>query len=174
MNRKIALVEYHFGKRTSFYTLVFADEADILKDSETELFFAAHEESHPKQVELIIEKIELMSRVWGATEYHFKNETSRDRINLWAIPRFDKKGNKFSGTLRLFCLRFGSGVVILGNGGIKPKGVRTYQEVPELEAAALVLENVANEIEQKLRGKEIALTDDEILYDGELVFEIEL
>lgn len=65
-------------------------------------------------------------------------------------PNFDALPS-FSCELRVFCLRWSMRTLILGNGGVKKKGVRTYQEVPVLDLAAKHLQQLTIELTDQIR-----------------------
>lgn len=72
--------------------------------------------------------------------------------------------------LRLFCIRYGTQIVILGNGGYKPKNVRNFQEIDKLKDENYFLRKVSKEITQRLSEKDIIITKDFKDFEGDLTF----
>ena len=84
-----------------------------------------------------------------ATQTGFQPSFFRPEPPFAALP-------KKSGELRLFLLPWNSYTMVLGGGGIKQKGTRTYQECPELNQAADHLKEVATRLDF-LIGEELLL-----------------
>ena len=73
------------------------------------------------------------------------------------------------GKLRLYCIRFGNALLVLGGGG--PKTTRTYQEDPKLLSENMLLRRVSDVIAEAVKGKDIGIEEDGSL-TGNLVIEV--
>jgi hypothetical protein len=62
--------------------------------------------------------------------------------------------------LRLYCIRLGSTIIILGGGGHKPKNIRALQEEPTLTQTNAVMRQVSELLYQKIKTGEIYWEDD--------------
>ena len=75
-------------------------------------------------------------------------------------------------TLRLYCFKVNECIIILGNGGHKPKNVRAYQDDPELNKYVSDLRETGRNLINRIRNSSKASIYQCKLY-GNLEFEIE-
>lgn len=146
MNIFAKIVEVNAFEKTTYYTIKF-EEYD---NNEFEDFIIRHQ-SNPmikKEFNNLLAWIKRIGDDIGAEESYFRHEQ-----NAHALPpparfaRFiedddDKKGEN----LRLYCLRICESIVILFNGGIKSKSIRTAQECPNVKRYF----DLANKLTQKI------------------------
>ena len=83
---------------------------------------------------------------------------------LYDIPR---------SKLRLYCIRYGSTLIIAGDGAVKPKGIRALQEDERLKEANYLLRRVSKAIKDKMLLNEIKFCNNSYDFKGELDFEID-
>lgn len=99
----------------------------------------------------------------GALERYFRYaRKSSDRI--FELPEHHIKNAKY----RLYCLRFGEVIVVLGNGGLKT--TRTYQEDDNLNNCVKILKKIDQQIDFLL--KRGLLIIDGKSFQGKLKFQI--
>lgn len=67
---------------------------------------------------------EMLSKT-GALERLFRNEGKMKDHTCAVLTYYTGKKRD---AIRLYCLRFSDNILLVGNGGIKPKGITTYQE----------------------------------------------
>jgi hypothetical protein len=79
---------------------------------------------------------------------------------------FDTPNSK----LRLYCIRYGALIVILGGGGYKPKGMKALQEDPKLTKENYFLRQVSSDIKRRMDEDEIFFSDDNMDFEGNLEF----
>jgi hypothetical protein len=72
--------------------------------------------------------------------------------------------------LRLYTIRYGSTILILGGGGVKTKETRRWQDSPKLKAEAEMMIQISKEIFQRIKDKEIQFTKDGMEIYGNLNF----
>ena len=72
------------------------------------------------------------------------------------------------GKLRLYCIRFGNILLILGGGGRKT--TRTYQEDPKLYSEIQLLQKVSEALSKAIKEKDIRIESDGSL-GGNLIIE---
>ena len=73
--------------------------------------------------------------------------------------------------LRLFCIRYGTEIIILGGGGVKE--VRAWQDDPKLSSEASLTIKIAKHINQAIKDKDIEYSDDYMKLEGDLLFDID-
>jgi hypothetical protein len=72
--------------------------------------------------------------------------------------------------LRLYCIRFGTTVILLGGGGHKPKSIRALQESEKLKTENYLLREVSELTFRKMKEKEIYWINDYEL-GGDLILD---
>jgi hypothetical protein len=71
--------------------------------------------------------------------------------------------------LRLYCIRYGTQLVILGGGG--HKNVRALQDDKKLKDESYFLRELSQQITKKLRNKDIKFIDNGKDFEGDLEFD---
>jgi hypothetical protein len=74
--------------------------------------------------------------------------------------------------LRLYCIRYGTQIVLLGNGGYKPKTIKSLQEDEKLTEENYLLRKLSKEITQKLKEKDITIINEGKDFEGDLTFDL--
>lgn len=75
--------------------------------------------------------------------------------------------------LRVYCIRYGSQIIIIGGGGIKTKQTRAFQDSPKLKKENYLMREISGAITKNIIDKNISYSDDGLEFDGELEFIIE-
>jgi hypothetical protein len=70
----------------------------------------------------------------------------------------------------MYCIRFGTFLIILGGGGFKPKSISAFQEDDKLTAENFLMRKVSRDIYQRLKEGEIEYTNDNKDFEGNLEF----
>ena len=70
--------------------------------------------------------------------------------------------------LRLYCIRYGMSLIIVGGGG--PKEVRALQDDEKLTKENYTLRDVSDAILERMRDKDIKFSDDHQELEGDLKF----
>jgi hypothetical protein len=142
----------------NYYVIRFKDE----EDSEFDKFFEKFDgdESFEESFNIIIEWLDKIGDE-GGLDVHLKHEGG----SLKAIPIVASK-------LRLYCFKVNDCIIILGNGGHKPKHIKAYQDDPELNKYVSDLREVGKNLLNRIRKSTKASMYQCKLY-GNLEFEIE-
>jgi len=150
------------GDKVSFYTLVFESDKPEIEKFRDENKSGKHQKDYK---EIMSAMASISSR--GAFERNFR----------WAGKYKDKAAELpdnqcFGNRLRLYCLHISENVVIVGNGGHKPQGKRTYQKIPFLNECVETLQKVDAEFQKRVRNREIVIEDKKL--SGNLKFTIKI
>ncbi len=121
------------------------------------LFFTDYQ----REVSKITNRIKTMGEKTGAVEHFFKLYEGLFCDGVCAI--FDDPVKK----LRLFCIRYGNGTIIIGSGG--PKTVQKWQQCPVLSKAANQMIEVAQKLNTRIRNGEINFSQNRLV--GNLIFQ---
>ena len=146
------------GNEASIYSLYIEKEEQTLFDR----FIRENKISFISELKDIVSRLNSIGKSLGAREQFFKTREGKPGDLVCAL--YDIPGGK----LRLYCIRFGATLIILGGGGQKPKLVRALQEVPKLEMEQKLMVKLSNEILKRQRDKEIWFTNDFMDFEGDL------
>lgn len=160
MNYKIVKLNNLSGECASVYS-VFDNEAEkTLFDS----FIEENKSLFLSELKDISSRLRVIGHKTGARETFFKlNEgVSGDGVcALFDIP---------DSNLRLYCIRYGTLLVILGSGGYKPKTIRALQDDPKLKEENYFLRELSSLITKRIEEGEIWYTNDYKDLEGNLEF----
>ncbi len=160
MKYKLIKLNKYSGNKASIYTIQLIDE-DI---SLFERFVTENIISHKDETKDILERLRTIGYKTGAREQFFKLKEGKPGDGVAAL--FDNPDSN----LRLYCIRYGSLIVIVGSGGHKSKGIRTLQEDPKLTKENAILMQVSNDIKNRTDEGEIKFINDGMDFDGDLEF----
>jgi putative component of toxin-antitoxin plasmid stabilization module len=145
----------------SVYTLLNCDTGISLFQS----FIQENQHQFPDEVKDIAKRILSFKEV-GARENFFKINEGKPGDGVCALYD-DEKSN-----LRLYCIRYGTVLVVLGSGGHKPKTTRRLQETKKLEDENQIMRNLSAEIEKRRRNGDLSFSKDFLEIDGDLIFNL--
>lgn len=158
MERNLLIELLEDGEKVSLYSPRFEGE----EYTEFEKFLLQYMHSHPKDVQVLIRRIDLIKQN-GAEDRHFRYEgTRQDRV--MALP-----SHLDTASLRLYCLNLSQKVLILGNGGIKT--TKTYEEDAHLNRCVQTLQKIDIVIKQKEREQIVTIQGTNLI--GPLSFTID-
>ena len=146
------------GKACSIYSIFVEEYGTTL----LEKFVEIYSEDYPDDIQNILDRIEVIAHDTGARKGYFKEHEGKPGDHVCAL--FDKPGKR----LRLYCIHFGTMLVVLGSGG--PKKVATWQDDPSLRKAAEWMTRVSEDIYKRQKEKEIWSTNDDMDFEGNLNF----
>jgi hypothetical protein len=103
----------------------------------------------------------------GARVGFFKEYEGKPGDGVCAL--YDRPNSK----LRLYCIRYGMPLIVLGGGGEKPKNIKAFQENEKLTAENYLLRWLSEQITQRINDKDIQYTNDYQDFEGDLEFDDE-
>ena len=151
------------GSEASVYTILLNDENETLFD----IFLNENKNSFIDELKDIIQRLRVIGNDTGAREQYFKLKEGIPGDGVCALYDSPDKN------LRLYCIRYGTLIVILGGGGLKPKNIKALQDSEKLTDENYFLREVSEHIRQKMKDKEIRFSDDELDFEGDLTFNTE-
>lgn len=147
---QIEIVKILSGQYANFYTVkVDGDPQTLL-----EKFIIENQINYPGEVENIRNRISTMAKKTGAREQFFKLNEGVPGDGVCALYDDPEK------ELRLYCIRYGSLLVILGSGGEKPEGMITLQESPKLTAENYLLRKISQAVSKAIKNKDLVISSD--------------
>ena len=148
---KIVEMEDFSGEKAKIYSVILDGDEETLLEQ-----FMEENIQYRYDLLKIVRKIREMADSTGCRRFFFKEGEGRLGDGMVAL--------NYTGLLRLYGIYFNNTVVLLGSGGLKPPGVRSWQESPELRPKGEQMEEIAAEINRKIKEKEL-----KILPDGTLL-----
>ena len=157
---KIELVELEeFDPAMGHIYSVAVDDSD---KTLFDLFLEENDADYRLELAEIITKLKTMSSKTGFTDNYFKLNEGTLGDGVCAIT--DLKGK-----LRLYCIRFGNILLVLGGGGPKSKLIRALQEDPKLLMDNNNVRIISAAMAKAIREKELRIEEDGSLYGNETI-----
>lgn len=160
MKYKLVKLKQISGCQSSIYTILLMDEQKTL----FERFLEENKNTFKSELKSITKRLNTIGQFTGARESFFKLREGKPGDGVCAL--FDTPNSK----LRLYCIRYGTLIVILGGGGYKPKGMKALQEDPKLTKENYFLRQVSSDIKRRMDEDEIFFSDDHMDFEGNLEF----
>ncbi|WP_341199381.1 hypothetical protein [Croceibacter atlanticus] len=149
------------GNKGSVYTIQVDDETDTA----FRLFYKEYNDLFKGEIKDIVGRLKTMAFKTGMRYDFFKSKEGNLGDGVCAL--FDKKDKH----LRLYCIKYGSQLIILGGGGHKPKTIRSFQEDPKLKKENYILRELSKLITEKMKAKDIRLSNDGLDFEGDLTID---
>jgi hypothetical protein len=149
------------GDKCGIYSIFIDDEQKTL----FERFLLENSISFKSEIKNILERLTTINKTTGARESFFRLKEGKPGDLVCAL--FDvPKSN-----LRLYCIRFGSSLIILGGGGEKKKTIKAFQEVDKLKEENYILREISARIAERIKEKDITFSYEATELLGDLEFE---
>jgi hypothetical protein len=151
------------GKGASIYAI------QVEGETETSLgkFIAENSASFKSETNDIVRRLNSIGLKTGARPQFFKENEGAPGDGVCAL--YDDPDSH----LRLYCIRYGTQIIVVGGGGHKPKTKRALQEDEKLKEENYFLRWLSSQITQRIKDKEIWYTNDHFDFNGDLEFEYE-
>lgn len=161
MKFKIVKLTNFKGNEAGIYSIFIPDEQQTL----FERFLKENINSFKSEIIDITQRIKTINTKTGAREHFFKHKEGAPGDGVCAL--FDIPGSK----LRLYCIRYGNSLIILGGGGHKPKHMKALQEDEKLTTENYLLRSISKLIKERTTSGEITFAEDYTTLEGNLEFE---
>ncbi|WP_299550850.1 hypothetical protein [Seonamhaeicola sp.] len=150
----------------TIYSLFIEEDQTTLFEN----FLNENKTKYFKEVKDIVTRLKVIGNDTGAREQFFKLNEGNIGDGVCALYDTDKSN------LRLYCVRFGMALVVVGGGGFKPKSIRALQDDPKLTYENLFLREFVKELMIKMKDKDIRInySMDPEEFDGDLEFNINI
>ena len=149
------------GKKASVYSIVLNDEPETLLGK----FIRENISSFKGETKDILMRLHTIGHLTGARIDFFKQYEGKSGDGVCAL--YDAPDSN----LRLYCIKYGTQIVVIGNGGPKPKSIRTLQQDEKLSDANYFLRWLSEQITQRIRTRDIEYTNDYLDFSGNLEFQ---
>lgn len=160
MKCKLVKLNKFSGNKASVYSVYPSDEGLTLFD----IFIKENASSFKSEILDIVKRLNGIGKHTGARIDFFKDWEGKPGDGVCALydsPRFK---------LRLYCIRYGADIIILGGGGYKPKSISALQEDQKLKDENYFLRELSQKITERIINKEIKYSNDGLDFQGDLEF----
>lgn len=149
------------GSYATIYNVLIDDELTLF-----DRFVAENIQENRTELKSILDKLQMVGHETGARVSYFKEHEGSLADGVCAM--FDLPDKK----LRLYCIRYGTEIIILGGGGFKD--VRAWQDDPKLSLEASLIIKIAKRINKAIiKDKDIEFSDNRMEFEGDLFYEID-
>lgn len=146
------------GNKASVYSVIIDDEDITLYEK----FLTENRTSFLSEIRDINKRLEIIGKQTGAREHYFKLKEGNLGDGVAALYDLPSKN------LRLYCIRYGTQLIILGGGGNKK--VQKLQQDAKLKLENFLLRDISKLITEKLND-DLFFINDGLDFDGNLDFE---
>lgn len=160
MNFKIVQLSQFSSYHAGIYSIFLENEQQTLFDR----FIKENFNSFKSEIIDINSRIITINKKTGARDQYFKLYEGSLGDGICAL--YDKPKSN----LRLYCIKYGNTLVIIGGGGQKPKNIKALQEENKLKDENYLLRKISKQITERIKSKEIQFSDDGTEIFGNLEF----
>ncbi len=160
MKFKIIKLENLSGKGASIYSIIMNNEKKTLFEN----FLTENKNSFKDETIDILKRLNSIGKELGARSVFFKDFEGKPGDGICAL--FDVPNSN----LRLYCIKYGTQIIILGSGGFKSKSTKALQETKKLQEENYLLRIISSQITQRIIDKDIRFTESGNDFIGDLEF----
>jgi hypothetical protein len=150
------------GKRCKIYSVQMEGDENTL----FEQFLAENQERFPEAADDIYASLIAIGRRHGARDYYFRPK-KEGRLGDGVEALFDIP----NALLRLYAIKYGSTLLVLGSGGYKPKEIRAFQEDPKLTKENYLVREIAAILYEALRNRDLRWNKQGDDFEGQMYFD---
>lgn len=129
-------------------------------------FIQENKEAFYNEIENINNRLLTIGHYEGARRRYFKDKEGIPGDGVCAIYDMPNK------SLRLYCIKYGNQIIIVGGGGPKPKNIKALQEDEKLKTTNYFLRWISQQITERIKNGEIIFTNDHYDFEGNLTFDL--
>jgi hypothetical protein len=148
------------GPKATFYSVFIDDDSETL----FEKFYDENKDTFREELKSIVKTLDIIALDNGARRTYFKENEGKLGDLVCALYDTPKSN------LRLYCIRLGNTVIILGGGGQKDKSLRALQEDVKLTHENYLMRKLSDLLYKKIKEGEI-YWEDEMTLSGNLIID---
>jgi hypothetical protein len=158
MKYKIVKLSKFSGEGATIYSIYLPEQSETLFD----IFIKENINSFKSELKDIFKRLMVIGKYTGARESFFKLFEGEPGDGVCALYDLPEKA------LRLYCIRYGSSILILGGGGPKSKKIKALQDDNKLTQENYFLRQVVKDITEKMKLREVNISKDGTEFLGNL------
>jgi hypothetical protein len=164
MKFELKEIEQLSGQHCKIYSVLMEGDEKTL----FEQFLADNEDIFPVEVEDIFDKLNAIGSRFGAEDVYFRSK-KEGKLGDGVEALFDTP----NANLRVYAIKYGKILLILGSGGHKPKTIRAFQEDPKLTKENYLIRQIAAILYKAIKEKDLRWNRQGDNFDGQLFFDSE-
>lgn len=161
MKYKLVKISKFSGNEASVYTLLIENEQGKFEKSLFDIFINENKTLYLSEIKNIFSRLKTIGNDTGARESFFKTKEGVPGDGVCAL--YDSPSRK----LRLYCIRYGKELIILGGGG--PKNVKALQDDKKLKEENYFLRWLSKKITECIQNNDISFSNDFMDFEGDLI-----
>lgn len=161
MNYEIIKLEEFSGTKATIYSALPYGEVNTLYDN----FVDEYHVEFREEIVSIADLLEDMGHKYGIRENLIKMNEYKPGDGIVAI--YDNPDKN----LRLYGIRYGSCILVIGSGGVKPKEIKAWQENEKLSKEIEIVKEISEDILQRINDRDIVFSTDGLELSGNLNFQ---
>lgn len=159
MKLKLVKIDKLSGYKTQIYSVAVDNNSKSL----FEHFLDENDEVYHEELLEILTRLRSISQKEGAREHLFKKAEGKLGDGVEAL--YDESKRK----LRLYCIRYGSVLLVLGGGGAK--NVRALQDDPKLKKENYLLREISKQLSEAMQNGDLKWNNTFNDFIGNFTFE---
>lgn len=160
MKFKIVKINQFSGSKRGVYSVLINEGNETLLNK----FVRGNEISFKSETKDILKRLFSIGHSTGARSQFFKEWEGKPGDGVCAL--YDNPDSN----LRLYCICYGTQLIVVGSGGYKPKTIRALQEDAKLTEENSLIKKISQQITQRIKDKDIRFTNDYLDFTGDLLF----
>ena len=149
MKYEIVKLDSCSGYGASIYSVILYGEDKTL----LEKFIEENISEFKGETEDILKRLSLIGKLGARSGWFKENEGSPGDL---VCALFDEPERH----LRVYCIKYGMDLIVVGGGGPKPEGMRSLQESEKLTSENKIMKEVSGDIHRLMREGELRFSDD--------------
>jgi hypothetical protein len=150
------------GKRCKIYSVhIEGDEKTLF-----EQFLEENEANFPSEIQNIFDNLTIIGRRTAAEDLYFRPK-KEGKLGDGVEALFDFP----NANLRLYAIRYSKVLLVLGNGGYKPKTIKAFQEDPKLTKENYLIRKIAAILYEAIKDKDLRWNKQGDNFEGQMYFD---
>jgi hypothetical protein len=150
------------GQRCKIYSVLMEGDEKTL----FEQFIAENKDNFPEAADDIYASLMAIGRRHGARDYYFRPK-KEGKLGDGVEALFDVP----NAHLRLYAIKYGGVLLVLGGGGHKPKDIRAFQEDPKLTKENYLVRKIAATLYEAIKNRDLRWNRQGDNFEGQLQFD---
>jgi putative component of toxin-antitoxin plasmid stabilization module len=150
------------GRRCKIYSVLIDGEDKTLFNQ----FLEENENDFPEEVINILKRLNRIGNNDGAKEHYFRPK-KEGKLGDGVEALFDEPHAR----LRVYSIKYGNILLVLGGGGYKSKDIRAFQEDPKLTKENYLLRQIAAILYKAIREKDLRWNKQGDNFEGQFYFD---
>jgi hypothetical protein len=164
MKFELKEIEQLSGQRCKIYSVLMEGDEKTL----FEQFVVENKDNFPEEVKTIFKDLIAIGHYSSAKDHYFRSK-KEGKLGDGVEALFDSP----NALLRVYTIKYGRILLILGGGGHKPKAIRAFQEDPKLTKENYLIRQIAAILYEAIKNKDLRWNKEGDNFEGQMYFDSE-